>query len=360
MLYHFIQTYREAIIGRTRERVIHRPWPPPSSAELEHGVPLFLTQLAESLKGEADATPFSHAAIAESAARHGRELLALGFNVSQVVHDYGDICQSVTEIAVEHGAPITTQEFHTLNRCLDTAIAEAVTEHARLTAESRSLREVERQGQVAHEMRNLLGSALLAFESLKRGTVAINGSTAAVLGWSLTGLHDMVESTLSETRLSANYQRRERIGIRAFVADIAEAANLHAELRGQHLVVEPITADVAVDGDPQLLASAVTNLLNNAFKYTPPGGQVILRSRADGRRVLIEVQDECGGIPETAGDPFKAFGERRGSDRTGLGLGLSIARKAVSAHDGGIHVRNTHGKYCVFIIDLPAVQGVPA
>src|SRR5207248_11266771 len=64
-----------------------------------------------------------------------RSLLALGFNVSQVVHDYGDICQAITELALDQNAPIAIEEFHTLNRCLDTAIAEALTEHARLTAQ---------------------------------------------------------------------------------------------------------------------------------------------------------------------------------------------------------------------------------
>ena len=68
----------------------------------------------------------------------GETCSRLGFTVSQVVHDYGDICQAITELAVEQNAPITTKEFHILNRCLDTAIADAVTEHARITAESRS------------------------------------------------------------------------------------------------------------------------------------------------------------------------------------------------------------------------------
>ena len=54
--------------------------------------------------------------------------------MSQVVHDYGDVCQAITELALERKAPITVKEFHTLNRCLDTAIAEAVTEHARVIA----------------------------------------------------------------------------------------------------------------------------------------------------------------------------------------------------------------------------------
>jgi signal transduction histidine kinase len=81
---------------------------------------------------------------------------------------------------------------------------------------------------------------------------------------------------------------------------------------------------------------------------------VVLRARtADDARLLIEVEDQCGGIPDTEGDPFQSFGKRRGRDRTGLGLGLSIARKAVRAHGGDIHIRNMPDKGCVFIIDMP-------
>src|SRR5688572_32460536 len=118
MLYEFVATYREQIIAKTREKVALRPWPPASAGELENGVPMFLSQLVETLKWESSATPFSSTAIATSATRHGAELLGLGFTLSQVVHDYGDVCQAVTELAVEHNAPITTEEFHVLNRCL--------------------------------------------------------------------------------------------------------------------------------------------------------------------------------------------------------------------------------------------------
>lgn len=119
---------------------------------------------------EATPPPFSSDAIGSSATRHGAELSAAGCSVSQVVHDYGDICQAITAIAVEQHAPITVEEFHTLNRCLDTAIAEAVTEHTRLTAQARSHEEVERLGQAAHDLRDLLNVAILAFHALKRGT----------------------------------------------------------------------------------------------------------------------------------------------------------------------------------------------
>lgn len=360
MLYEFVKTQHDAIVARTREKLTNRPWPPVSTSELEYGVPLFLTQLSETLRWEATATPFPPLAIGESAARHGKDLRELGFTISQVVHDYGDVCQAVTELAAEMNAPITTEEFHTLNRCLDTAIAEAVTEHARLTALSNSARELERQGQLAHEMRNMVNTAMLAFQMLKRGTVAINGSTGAVLGRSLVALRDVIDNTLSDVRMAANYQRRERVPLTAFLGEVAAAARLHAEYGGQTFVVDPVDAGLVVAVDPQLLASAVMNLLNNAFKYTPPGGHVIMRAGLRDGRVRIEVEDQCGGIPPVLGDPFKAFVERRGRDRSGLGLGLSIARKAMRAHDGDISVENRPGAGCTFVVDLPQGGGEAA
>lgn len=361
MLHEFITAYRDPIITRTRAKLTDRPWALVSDSELEHGVPLFLTQLAETLRLETTAMPFSASAIGDSAARHGRELRTLGFNVSQVVHAYGDICQAITEVAVEQKLPITTEEFHTLNRCLDTAIAEAVTEHARMTAETGRTEEIERTGQLAHELRDVLHSAMLAFNTLKLGTVAINGSTGAVLGRSLMTLRDLVDNTLSDVRMAANVHRRERMQVAAFLGEIAAVANLQAECRGLRFGVANVDPELAVIGDPQLLASAVMNLLNNAFKFTRAGGRVMLRARRDGERVRIEVEDECGGIEGELADVFfKPFAERRKHDRTGLGLGLSIARKAVRIHGGEIDFRNSPGKGCVFVIDLPmAVDGMP-
>jgi signal transduction histidine kinase len=327
---------------------------------LEHGVPLFLTQLSETLRWETTPTPFSQKVIGASAAKHGRELRALGFNISQVVHDYGDICQAITEVAVEQQLPITTEEFHTLNRCLDTAIAEAVTEHARITAESRSTEEIERSGQLAHEIRDILNTALLAFNTLKLGTVAVNGSTGTVLGRCLMSLRDLVDNTLSDVRITANIQRSERVPVAAFLSEIAVVANLHAESRALQFAIDLVDPQIAVNADPQLLSSAVMNLLNNAFKFTHAGGRVVLRALRDDPNVHIEVEDECGGISDATEDPFKAFADRRSGDRTGLGLGLSIARKAVKMHGGDIHFRNLPGKGCVFVIEVPlAAEDTP-
>lgn len=104
------------------------------------------------------------------------------------------------------------------------------------------------------------------------------------------------------------------------------------------------------------------NLLHNAFKNTPADGAVVLRAHAQGQRLIVEIEDECGGIPASKGDLFQPFGDRRGRDRSGLGLGLSIARGAVRAHGGDILVRNMPGKGCVFMIDVPLAAedvGVP-
>jgi signal transduction histidine kinase len=357
MLYEFVTTHREAIIAKTRVKVSTRPWPPASTAELENGLPIFLTQLSETLRWENTDTPFSERAIGDSATRHGRDLLALGFTVSQVVHDYGDLCQAITELAVDQNAPITTEEFHILNRCLDTAIADAVTEHARITAESRSTDELERIGQITHEIRNLLTSALLAFDVVKRGTVDVNGRTGAVLGRSLIGLRDLVDSTLSDIRTAGSHQRPEVVSVPAFLSDLAVAAQLQAEYNSVHFTLEPIDAELSVVVDRQLLASAVTNLLSNAFKYTPSGGGVILRAHARDARVVIEVEDACGGMAESHSDPFRPFGERRAKNRTGLGLGLSIARKAVRSQGRDIEFRNMPGKGCTFSIAVPAAVG---
>jgi hypothetical protein len=127
MLTEFLATNHDEIIARTRAKVVSRSTPPPTEDELKNGVPLFLRQLVDRLS----LTTSDNDAIEGSAAKHGGELQKIGLSVGQVVHGYGDVCQAVTELAAATNAPITADEFHTFNRCLDDAIAEAVTEYVR-------------------------------------------------------------------------------------------------------------------------------------------------------------------------------------------------------------------------------------
>ena len=123
MLHEFIALNRDEIIRRCRAKVGARSIPTASEAEINHGVPLFLDELVDSLRSG----DIGNRQIDTSAGHHGHDLLLRGFTISQVVYDYGDVCQTITELAGETNAPISTDDFRRLNRCLDEAIAAAVT-----------------------------------------------------------------------------------------------------------------------------------------------------------------------------------------------------------------------------------------
>jgi signal transduction histidine kinase len=359
LLHEFLTTHRDDIIAITREKVARRTAPRPTDWELEHGVPLFLTQLAETLQLElGGAQRPASGDMAHSAARHGAELRRAGFTIAQVVHDYGDVCQAVTEMAIRLELPITNDEFKTLNRCLDEAIAQAVTEYARQREISLSARGTERLGFFAHELRNLLANALLAYEVLKTGRVGVGGSTGSVLGRNLVALRDLIDRSLASVRLEAGLIRREQVGLAHFLEEVEAAASMEALASGCQLVVSRPDPSAAIEVDRQLIAAALANLLQNAFKFSRAGGLVVLRAdvAAVPGRAQIEVEDECGGMPpeRVAEEMFRPF-EQLDGDRSGLGLGLTIARESVEVNGGTIRCRNLPGRGCVFTIDLPLV-----
>jgi signal transduction histidine kinase len=359
MLHEFIAVNREELIRRCRAKVVTRSVPPPTEAEIDHGVPVFLDQLRDALRFGQTTSP----EISRSAIKHGHDLLLQGFTVSQVVHDYGDVCQAITELAVETNAPISTNDFRTLNRCLDDAIAGAVTQYGRERNQSgidgESARGSERLGFFAHEMRNLINTAIVALEVLKTGDVGVGGSTGAVLHRSLLASRALISRSLAEVRLTAGVQNREQFLVSGFVEEVASASTLEANARGIRLTVMPVEGGLAIEADRQVLAAVVGNLLQNAFKFTRPRTTVTLRVAASAERVLIEVQDECGGLPSgDVNELFRPF-EQRSADRTGMGLGLAFSRWGAEANDGRIYSRNLPGRGCVFAVDLPRLP-VPA
>src|SRR5476651_1533384 len=143
MIYEFLNNNRDELAKRCREKVAKRPGRSATDEQLQNGVPMFLGQLIRTLQIEQTSAPLKSRAISgpaggaaaasevgASAAKHGKDLLDLGFTVDEVVHDYGDLCQAITDLAVERDAPFSVNEFRTLNRCLDNAIADAVAEFA--------------------------------------------------------------------------------------------------------------------------------------------------------------------------------------------------------------------------------------
>jgi signal transduction histidine kinase len=345
----FLSQHRAAIIGRCRIKVRARRAPRATDGELDRGIPLFLDQLIETLRLDLADNPD----VDEVATRHGGELMAEGFTIAQVVHDYGDVCQAVTDLAVEMGAPISNEDFRTLNRCLDEAIADAVTEFARLHDADLVGEGNQRLGIFAHEARNLMNAASLTFDMLKSGRIGIAGSTGRVLERSLTRLNSLIARSLAEVRLEAGNVQRERVEVGRLLQEIEIASSLSAKAKGVVFdVVLPTEAGLAVEGDPQILSAIVVNLVQNAIKFTAAQGRVVLGADATDGRVRIYVSDECGGLPAGMVEKVTRPFQQHGSDRSGLGLGLFIARRGAAEYNGEIHVQDLPGTGCVFSVEL--------
>jgi signal transduction histidine kinase len=372
VLHDFLTAHRAELIARCRSKVLTRRAPKATDAELEHGIPLFLDQLiktltveqssdplrSRSVSGPSDGGTSASSEIGATAAQHGLELLHHGFTVDQVVHDYGDLCQVVTEMAFEHTVPIQAIEFQTLNRCLDNAIADAVTEYAYarelVVAETGARAFNERLGFLGHELRNFVHTGLLAFDAVQRGKVGAVGATGDLVKRSLLGIRALLDRTLADVRVAADIPVHvELFSLADFIEEVNVSASLEALVRKCKFVVVSVDPKLAVDADRALLISAVSNLLQNAFKFTVAHTEVSLRAYGIADRVRIDIEDHCGGLPTGFADSMFLPFTQGSADRSGLGLGLSIAQRVVEANQGTLSVRDQPGSGCVFTIDLP-------
>ena len=217
MLHEFLASNREKLIAHCCALAATRAPRRLISKQIKHGVPVFLDQLIDTLRDEQDALEGDPVQMdsgltekqqptemAMTATKHGRELLERGYTIDQVVHAYGDVCQAVTELASEGDLPIAAEEFKTFNGCLDNAIAAAVTEFDRKREEivwkSGNTVVNERLLFLAQQVRNSVGSAMLAVAVIKRGAVGTSGATAGVLDRSLVSIRDFCDEALIEAR----------------------------------------------------------------------------------------------------------------------------------------------------------------
>jgi hypothetical protein len=200
----FLEENRQELIGRARGKVAARSSPPGDPGHLENGVPIFLSQLAAALVEQgtggttqsARASHDAHPAIGESAAQRGRDLLKAGYTIEQVVHEYGDVCQSVTELAEERNATLSLPEFHTLNRCLDNAIAGAV---AAWSEERERTRQSGERDALHAKLDRLVEQATTTFDVILTGKVAIGGATGGLLKRALVEMRALLDGSPKAT-----------------------------------------------------------------------------------------------------------------------------------------------------------------
>lgn len=372
MMHDFLANNRGELIARCTAKVLARPRHHATEDQLKNGIPLFLEQLtrtlaaeqgdddAESLRisGASGGNALAHSEIGVGAAAHGKAMLALGFSVDQVVHDYGDLCQAITELAHERDAPFAVDEFRTLNRCLDNAIADAVTEFSsqrdamiagRLSSEAN-----ERLGFLVHELRNSLQLANLSVRAMELGGLTLVGATGSVLKRSLAAMCNLVDSSLAEVRASGGVPvPRTIFSLAAFVQDARTSAQLEADATGCVLLVATVDPALRIEANRDLLLGSLGNLLSNAFKFTHHHTAIYLNAYALEDRILIDVEDRCGGLPSNYAQTLFTPFSQLGGDRTGLGLGLAIALQNVQSMGGTLTVRDVAEIGCVFTIGFP-------
>lgn len=355
-LHEFLVSNRVQILSASEKRVVSLAALRPSSEQLQNGLPLFLDQLIDVLsKKLAVVGVQDEIEISDTAGSHGRELLRLGYTLTHVVHSYGAMCQAITEVASQTKASVTAMEFHHLNRCLDIAIAGAVTEFESIRHLENKNREVIHLGAVAHELRNALNRARISFQMLAKGMVGLGGSTSRVLEHSLEEMDILINRSLSEVRLRADSDLNEEyFTIIDIVSQLVVTAEIEAAQKHQTLSVQ-VDPEVCVKTDRHLVLAAIGNLIQNAMKFTKAGGNISIIGTFKDSDVFIVVQDQCGGIPpDKIKELFKPF-TQQSQDRSGLGLGLMISRQAIEKCGGTLSVHNTNDG-CAFTVKLPKAQ----
>ena len=376
----FLNLNATAILANTEAKSLQLAGAGPSSEQMRLGLPVFFDQLLGVLKqappdpadsdidnagmikaayaGDEPAIAVAagrplEAEVAKSAGAYGNELHRLGYTLSHVVHGYGAICQSITELALAKRVAITTGEFRNLNQCLDMAIAGAVTSFQARRAAGDAERETEHLGFLAHELRNSLSIVNVSLRLIKSGAVGFSGSTGQVLDRALKRIQELIDRSLTEVRLRVDPKvHKETASLFQLVDQIVVTAEVEVQAKEQRLLID-VDPAIETDADQYLLFSAVSNLVQNAMKYTCSGGTIQIRGRLVEEHAIIEVEDQCGGLGSVKPtDLFKPY-EQRHSNRDGLGLGLTIAHRAIELNDGRIDVEDLPGRGCIFRIRLP-------
>lgn len=371
MMYEFLINNRTNLAARCREKVALRPGRMASKLQLLNGVPMLLDQLIRTLAAENTSQSIvafgisgpengdlAFSEIAISAVEHARELLALGFSVKQVVHDYGDLCQSITDLAIERKITFTIHEFRTLSRCLENATADAVTEFSYqrdlIEANKIAKENNDRLRHFVHELRNLLGTTSLAFTAAKSSRLNLSGSTGVILEKSILNLGRLIDSSVDDI----NEIVRQKIvlntfPISSFIAEVLSSAELSYENIKCELRLMPVDPDLATSGNRSLLLISLVRILQNSVKFTQLNNHVVLAVYASGDQIQIDVKDNCSDVDSQEVDSTHSQSTQIDRDRIGSSLILAIAKQSVVSYGGSLSIQNQSEIGWVVKISIP-------
>lgn len=323
--------------------------------ELVDHLPTFVDEIISALREDAGLPPNGLSPEeSPAAAVHGEQRLRLGFSLDAVVREYGALRDAIVAMARGAGAQMTFRELNVLSDAIISGIAHAVTEYAQQRDAELLRLANEHFAFIAHELRSPLSSATMALLLLKqKGLIPTEGRAVRALERGLKHTTELVDQTLKMARVASGIElRRQATTIKALFAEAENGAMSEAEAKGIELRLS-VENDETVHLDRRLVGSALGNLVRNGVKYSHPGSVVEVRGSVSKGRLVLEVEDGCGGLPpgkvEEAFAPFVRLDDRQ----SGFGLGLAIAKQAVDAHGGSIRVQNLPEKGCIFVLELP-------
>ncbi len=347
-----LKVRRQDLINRWSVAVTRESTSEPiSRAELLDHIPRFIDELIGALHPDA----LSLTSLGENAVEHGAQRLNLGFNVAEVVREYGTLHRCIIEIAGEGGLSIARDEQTVIARWLNQGLANAVSQYVTERDMEQQREASEYLGIIAHEIRTPLSSARVAFDLLQKGDRAGGSRADELLERALRQARGVVDNVLTHASLGLSLTPRlETLSLRKTLEQVASDCGAGAEAKGIEVVVTVVPEDLVIDADARLLHSAVYNLLQNALRFSQPSSTTNVRAQRAEGHVFVEIEDTCGGLPPGRADDVLKPVVQRGQGETTFGLGLPIAQQAARAHNGTLKVRDLPGKGCIFTLDLPA------
>lgn len=219
---------------------------------------------------------------------------------------------------------------------------------------------------LAHELRNPLAPIRAGLDLLgKSRDEASTERALKVMDRQLKHMVRLIDDLLDVSRITQGRLElvRTRLELGTVIDTAIEASRPHVERNRHQLRVSVEERSLPLDADLTRLAQVVGNLLNNASKYTPPGGMIEVTARQQGHEAVIDVTDNGIGIPEAQlSEVFEMFNQvNRAMDRSqgGLGIGLALVRRLVELHGGSVAARSPGpGQGSTFTLRLPLAEAV--
>lgn len=321
-------------------------------------IPELLAELSDNLRSDRNED-----SVISSPAEHGVQRWRVGFDITEVVAEYGILRTCLYRLAEKHGLPLTIQSACIVNTVFDHAVAQAIKAYStHMTVEVQKRRE-EHLSFVVHDLRTPLQAVSLATTMLERSVpdaskTELLETSISTLRRNIGRLDALIKRVLQDEAnlqvvTSPKVEKREFDMwslVESIVQDLSPIAS-----DSHTIIINSIPTDMTIVADARLLGQVFQNLISNAIKFTP-NGKIIIGARHRDPDHVAEcwVYDNGAGIdPERLDKIFEKLETDRHPDKRGVGLGLAIVKQIAELHGGSVVVESRVGEGSKFILEIP-------